>query len=1119
MSIVYVKNVVTLDDELTGAGGGTPRVNLEVTIRKMPTIAFVNGGTVEKNKGQTIVTDTTGLWQIPLQPNGEITIPAGSYYTAREGRDGAVLSFVVPPISDPRVTLNGTTGHYEAWFESLLVLTPSDPGALIDVVTADEMTAAILVETGRAETAETLRVPYTGIPTSDLTAFNVYLPEAHGAIGDGSHDDTTALQAALTAVPNGARVYLSRTYKTTGQVNLTSKTGVEICGPGKINYTDTATSVGGVVFALQLLSCIDCKVIGPEVDVITQSQQYNGIQVTSCTHTEIKATVRNARWVGVAVDGVVGQVGQSRDTKIHHCTVEYCRFGIADEGIGTTIESNFIADYWLSSTEAQAGPWQSSSLYYDGILVLSTAVESKVLFNHIFEVGQSGVYATAGNATVIGNKAIRPQNWGVDFGPGSTITGVTVVGNEVIDAAAGSINFFKVNASTIVGNTCTNTGTSYFGAPIDKVGIALNSSSSYNTISGNTVSLPVGATSPAFFANTAAPKAIGNKFIGNNPAQSPVPYTMNFTDNTVIDTGQAVQWGVTGVSALNSTGLVTVDLSAQSGFAGRNAVNLIPSSDNTFAQFVCNATSGLKFLTSGGVGIPITAGQITGTGLSVSGTAFFNNQRVTSVGTPTSSTDAANKAYVDAVASGLSPKSSVAAIATANITLSGTQTIDGIAVTAGKRVLAVGQSTASQNGLWVVASGAWTRPTDFASASVQAGSYAFVDGGTANANSGWVLAGDAVTVDTTAQTWTQFSGAGEITAGSGLAKAGNTLSIENSGVLLPAHGGTGAASLSGLRKANGSSADTAAISGTDFAPATSGSSLLKASSGGFANATASDIPVDTTATDIKPVGTQAAGAVGKAADAGHVHPGGTAIVTSTNTTWPIPTGATLLEVVTVGGGGQGGGGGSAAAAQLQAGGGGGSAGASSTQIVSVGSNTTLNVQIGTGGSAAGAGGALGGNAGGTGSNGTATTVTGTGISVFGGGGTGGGGSSASSTTGGLGAVYGSGGFRGTTVNAGSGAVGGGFSGQPTDHSPGGGGGGGAASATLGGGGGGAGVFSGQSSPGGSGSSGTAAGVVGVAGAANSGSGGGGGGGGAAGTGAGGTGGAGGSGFVIIKVIG
>lgn len=94
------------------------------------------------------------------------------------------------------------------------------------------------------------------------------------------------------------------------------------------------------------------------------------------------------------------------------------------------------------------------------------------------------------------------------------------------------------------------------------------------------------------------------------------------------------------------------------------------------------------------------------------------------------------------------------AVATVNITLSGTQTIDGYAASAGDLILAAGQTTASQNGPWTVASGSWTRPGDFASAAVVRGRAVQVSGGTVYANSAWSLSSTAsVTVDTTSQTW------------------------------------------------------------------------------------------------------------------------------------------------------------------------------------------------------------------------------------------------------------------------------------------------------------------------------------------------------------------------------
>lgn len=156
----------------------------------------------------------------------------------------------------------------------------------------------------------------------------------------------------------------------------------------------------------------------------------------------------------------------------------------------------------------------------------------------------------------------------------------------------------------------------------------------------------------------------------------------------------------------------------------------------------------------------------------------MNSHKLTNLLDPTTAQDAATKNYVDATAQGLDYKQSVAVATTANITLSGEQTIDGV-TTSASRILVKNQSTASANGIYVTNAGAWTRATDASSSTnLTSGALVYVEAGTANGGQQWVLTTTGViTVGTTSQTWSQFSGASTLTAGSGLTSSGNTFNV------------------------------------------------------------------------------------------------------------------------------------------------------------------------------------------------------------------------------------------------------------------------------------------------------------------------------------------------------
>lgn len=165
--------------------------------------------------------------------------------------------------------------------------------------------------------------------------------------------------------------------------------------------------------------------------------------------------------------------------------------------------------------------------------------------------------------------------------------------------------------------------------------------------------------------------------------------------------------------------------------------------------------------------------------MKITNTLDANGFAITNLPDAVSAQSPVTLAQLNAAVQGWSWKTPVRAATTANITLSGAQSIDGVSVVAGDRVLVKNQTTGSANGIYVAAAGAWSRSTDFDTAAEALLATAFVSEGTTQGNSGWTMTTDApITLGTTSLVFTQTTGGSSYTAGNGIAINTGVISVD-----------------------------------------------------------------------------------------------------------------------------------------------------------------------------------------------------------------------------------------------------------------------------------------------------------------------------------------------------
>ena len=367
---------------------------------------------------------------------------------------------------------------------------------------------------------------------------------------------------------------------------------------------------------------------------------------------------------------------------------------------------------------------------------------------------------------------------------GDTATQITNAINALTtsDIEEGTNLYFTDERAQDAIGTVVGTGLTY-NDTTGAISVTTNTYDAYgsaSTVAGN-LTTHTSATE-AHGATGAVVGTTNTQTLINKTLTSPVVTGLTLNDSSVVFEGSSADDHETTLTVTNPTADRTITLPDETGTVQLRVTDV----SDTEIGYLNGVTSAIQ--TQLDNKLALAGGTMTGA-------IAMGTNKITGLGTPTDATDAATKAYVDSAAQGIDWKASVRVATTATGTLASAfadgSTVDGVTLATGDRILIKNQATGSQNGIYVVqATGAPTRSTDAdANAEVTSNFAVFVEEGTVNADSGWVLTNDgAVTVGTTALTFTQFTGLGQITAGDGLTKTGNTLNVVGTADRITANG-------------------------------------------------------------------------------------------------------------------------------------------------------------------------------------------------------------------------------------------------------------------------------------------------------------------------------------------